>query len=153
MKEFRSFILTAIAVASLCVSHPASAQVSATPPPATASPVVVDSHSDASLVGVPADLKTLIRSFQQMRDNYLAAQDLLLIRLKNATTATERDRIRGLLQTNREAFLSALKDFRQQLKDELTALKGKISHEEFLRIIDAAHNAAAEGGLSHHKGH
>jgi hypothetical protein len=56
------------------------------------------------------------------------------------------------LQDNRQAFLDALKDFRSQLKDDLTALKGKISHAEFLRIIDAAHDAATEGGLNHHKG-
>ncbi len=95
----------------------------------------------------------MIRNFDATRDSFLAAQNLLQIKLRNATTATERQQIRAELQANREAFLAALRAFRQQLKTELAALKGKISHEEFLRIIDAAHNAAAEGGLNHHRGH
>jgi hypothetical protein len=44
------------------------------------------------------------------------AQNLLLIQLKNATTAAERQQIRAELQANRKAFLDALRDFRQQLK-------------------------------------
>jgi hypothetical protein len=95
----------------------------------------------------------MITSFDQTRDKFLASQNLLLIKLKNATTAVEREQIRERLQANRRAFLDALRDFRQQLKNELAALKGKVSHEEFLRVIDAAHNAFIEGGLNHHRGH
>jgi hypothetical protein len=83
----------------------------------------------------------------------LAKQDLLLLKLSNATTPAERERIRDQLQDNRDAFLAELESFRTQLKDDLVALKGKISHEEFLRIINAAQEAATEGGFDHHKGH
>jgi hypothetical protein len=152
MKAGRYLILTGIAVVSLCAPHSAWAQPNATPPGATP-PVVVVPQNGTDLGAVPKGIKTLILSFDVMRDHYLAEQNILLIKLKNATTAAERQQIREKLQANRQAFLDALKDFRQQLKDELTALKGKISHEEFLRIIDAAHNAITEGGLSHHKGH
>jgi hypothetical protein len=91
--------------------------------------------------------------FAVTRDKFLAQQDLLLLKLSNATTPEEREKIREQLQDNRQAFLDSLKDFRTQLKDDLEALKGKISHEEFLRIIDAAHDAVTEGGIGHHKGH
>ena len=77
----------------------------------------------------------------------------MLAQLKNATTPSDREQIRQQVQANRQSFLDALRSFREQLKDELAALKGKISHEEFLRIINAAHNAQTEGGIGHHKGH
>jgi hypothetical protein len=138
-------------VVSLCGSRTVWAQSSATPP------VVVVPHDDKDIYrdlrGAPQGIQTLIVGFDKTRDKYLAEQDLLLIKLKNAATPEEREKIRGQLQDNRQAFLDALKDFRSQLKDDLIALKGKISHEEFLRIIDAAHDAAKEGGIGHHKGH
>ena len=151
MKTIRCLILTGVTVAGLCGPCTVWAQASATPP------VVVVPHDDKDvyrdLRGAPKDLQTLILGFDQTRDKYLAQQNLLLIKLKNATTPEEREKIREQLQDNRQAFLEALKDFRTQLKDDLVALKGKISHEEFLRIIDAAHDAATEGGIGHHKGH
>jgi cytochrome oxidase Cu insertion factor (SCO1/SenC/PrrC family) len=114
-------------------------------------------HDDKDLYrdlrGAPADIKILIISFDKTRDTFLAQQAVLLAKLKNATTDAERAAIREQLQDNRQAFLAALKDFRSTLKEDLAALKGKISHEEFLRIIDAAHDAATEGGIGHHKGH
>jgi soluble cytochrome b562 len=150
MKAVRYLILTGMAVASLCAASSAWAQVSSTP---SMPPVTVVPPTATDLAGVPKGIQILIGNFNLLREKFLAAQNLLQSQLKNATTATERQQIRAQLQANRQAFLDALKDFRQQLKSELTALKGKISHEEFLRIIDAAHNAAVEGGLSHHKGH
>jgi hypothetical protein len=145
MKTTRYLILTAVAVAGLCGAGSVGAQTTTTPP------VVVVPHDGTG--GAPGPIKTLITSFDQTRDKYLAAQDLLLRKLKNATTAAEREQIREQLQDNRQAFLEALKAFREQLKDDLAALKGKISHEEFLRIVDAAHDAATEGGIGHHRGH
>ena len=151
MKTFRYLILTGMTVASLCGPRTVWAQATATPP------VVVVPHDDIDLYrdlrGAPKDIQILIIGFDKTRDKYLAEQALLLIKLKNATTPEEREKIREQLQDNRQAFLAALKDFRSQLKDDLMALKGKISHEEFLRIIDAAHDAAREGGIGHHKGH
>lgn len=121
------------------------------------SAVVVVPHDDKNLYqdlkGAPPQVQILIVSFDKTRDKYLAQQDVLLARLSKATTPEERNRVRDLLQANRSAFLDTLKGFRGQLEDELTALKGKISHEEFLRIIDAAHDAANEGGIGHHRGH
>ena len=145
MKTIRYLILTGMTVASLCGPRVVWAQAS-TPPP-----VVVP--EDGILRGVPEGIKVLIVDFAVSRDKFLAEQDLLLLRLSNATTPEEREKIREQLQANRQAFLDSLKDFRTQLKDDLEALKGKISHEEFLRIIEAAHDAVTEGGLGHHKGH
>jgi hypothetical protein len=151
MKAVRYLILAGVAVASLCASPRAWAQVSSTPN--AAHPLVVVSPNAADTAGVPPAIKALINNFNLTREKFLAAQNLLAIKLRHATTATEREQIRSELQANRRAWLDALRDIREQLKTELAALKGKISHEEFLRIIDAAHNAGLEGGLNHHRGH
>lgn len=152
MKSVRRLVQTGIAVLSLCAACDVWAQASATPP-GTSPPVGVTPPDVSSLNGVPSDIKALLRDFNRTRNQFLAGQDLLRIELNHATTPSERQRIREELQANRLAFLAAQKSLRQQLKDELAALKGKISHEEFLRILDAAHNAATEGGIGHHKGH
>jgi mevalonate kinase len=151
MKTIRYLLLAGLAVASLGATGRAWAQTAVTPPATVTPPIAVAPHDSTG--SVPAAIRTLITSFDKTRDQYLKEQEVLLIKLKNATTASEREQIRQELQTNRETFLAALKTFRQQLKDELAALKGKISHEEFLRIIDAAHNAETEGGAGHHRGH
>lgn len=119
--------------------------------PPTTPPVVVD-KGDIDLLrdlkGAPPEIKNLILNFDTVRDHYLAEQKALLLRLKSAT-AEQREKIREQLQDNREAFLAELKTFRQELRRDLQDLKDKISHKEFLRIIDAAHDAATD---TRHKG-
>ncbi len=139
MKTIRYLILTGMTVAGFCAPRVVLADSTGTPPP------VVAPH-DGGLAGVPAGIKTLIKDFAATRDTYLAQQDLLLAQLKTATTKAERETIRTELEANRTDFLAELKTFRTQLKDDLAALKGKISHAELLRIIEAAHDAATEGG-------
>jgi hypothetical protein len=144
-KTVRYLILAGISLASICAPRTLLAQ--ATPP------VVVAPH-DGVLPGAPVGIKSLILDFAAVRDIYLAKQAVLLAKLNNPnTTPAEAAAIREQLQDNRQAFLDLLKTFRSKLEDDLTALKGKISHEEFLRIINAAHEAATEGGFDHHKGH
>jgi hypothetical protein len=152
MKATRKLILMITLIVILCASRSVWAQTTATPP-AMSSSVVVVSHSATALSGVPPGIRTMITTFETTRDHFLANQELLYTQLRHATTQQEREEIRLQLQANRQAFLTTLTSFRNQLKDELTALKGKISHEEFLRVIDAAKNASSEGGLSHHRGH
>lgn len=151
MKVIRNLILTGISLASLIAPKTVTGQSNASPP------VVVVPHDDRGLYGdlkgAPPQIQALIVNFDTTRDKYLAAQEVLLVKLRNATTPTEREQIRERLQSNRASFMNQLNSFRDQLKDELVALKSKISHEEFLRIIDAAHDAATEGGIGHHKGH
>jgi hypothetical protein len=144
MKLIRNLILAGLTFAAISGASEVLAQSTPTPP-------IVAPHSGTA--GLPPEIKTLLTSFDTTRDAYLTQQVALLGQLKNATTATEREQIRDALQANREAFLAELKTFRTELKDDLIALKGKISHAEFLRIIDAAHDVTGEGGKDHHKGH
>ena len=135
-----------VAVAALCLLP------GATVVQAQSAAAVVAPHDGSD--GLPPVIKTLIASFDTTRDAYLTSQATLLGELKNATTDAQREQIRDALQANRNAFLAELKTFRTDLKDDLAALKSKISHEEFQRIIDAAyafdHKASGPGA---HKGH
>lgn len=149
MKTTRFRVLLGIAMASLGGPLNVWAQDNNPAPTVT----VVPSGSLGGLNGVPQDVKALISDFAVSRDKYLAKQDFLLIKLRQATTDSERERIRDALQANRQAFMDGLQEFRVALKDDLKALQGKITHAEFLRIVETAHEAATEGGLGHHKGH
>lgn len=143
-------VLMVGAAASLIAPRIAQSQ---TTPPAT---VVPQDRDDRDLLrdlrGVPDNVRGLILNFDHQRDQYLRQQHLLLIALRHATTAEEREEIRDQLQANRQEFLTDLRSFRQQLRSDLQALVGKISHAEFRRIIDAAHDAAGDG-RHHHRGH
>jgi hypothetical protein len=157
MKAACYWILAMICAAGICSPPDAKAQTSANPPanatasgPISVSPAAAGGFAPAA---VPKEIQSLIETFNQTRDQYLAQQSALLVQLKHATTPSEREQIRFQVQANRQSFLETLKTFREQLKDELAALKLKISHEEFVRIIDAAQNAQKEGGIGHHKGH
>jgi hypothetical protein len=151
MKPFRMMLTLAAAVANLVC--PLSV-LAADTPTTMAPPLVVPQDRDDrdlqhDLRGVPDNVKSLIVTFDQTRDKFLQQQRLLLIKLRHASTPEERDQVRQQLQANRQDFLSELKSFRDQLRNDLDALKGKIGHAEFGRIIDAAHDASTEGGHRH----
>lgn len=152
MKLFRILLTLTAAMANLVCPRVALAADTPSSPPATVVPQDGDDHDlQRDLRGVPDNVKTLILTFDQTRDKYLAQQSLLLIKLKHATTASEQEQLRAQLQANRQEFLNELKNFRDDLRTDLQGLKGKIGHAEFGRIIDAAHNAS-EGNGHRHRG-
>lgn len=142
----RTFLIAAVIGFSLVGTR----VILADPTPVVVPPNQADRDQIKDLKGAPTDVKNLITSFDTTRDKYLAQQRLLLAKLKGANES-QRDQIRTDLQANRDAFLAELKSFRKQLTDELNELKSKISHQEFRRIIDAAHDAVNDG--ARHKGH
>lgn len=141
----------ALLILVLSVALQAQTTTSATTPATTPATVLPD-DKDGVLKGLPAPVVTLLVSFDQTRDKYLAQQRLLLVKLKDASTPEEREAIRQKIETNRDSYLAELKDFRSDLRTELTDLSGKISSEERDRIIAAAREISTEGGLHHHKG-
>lgn len=150
MKLFRILLTLAAAVANLVCPRSALAADTPSNPPATVVPQDGDDRDlQRDLRGVPDNVKTLILTFDQTRDKYLAQQNLLLIKLKHATTPGEQEQLRAQLQANRQDFLNELRNFRDDLRNDLQALKGKIGHAEFGRIIDAAHNASGGNGHRH----
>ena len=155
MKSLRTLLALTVAVANVVCHRGVLAADSLAPgAPAPGPPTVVpqdrnDSDLQRDLRGVPDNVKGLILTFDQTRDKFLQQQNLLLIKLRHASTPEEQDQIRQQLQSNRQDFLAELKSFREELHHDLDALKGKISHGEFGRIIDAAHSASAGGGHRH----
>jgi hypothetical protein len=148
MKPLQMLLTLSAALAALvCPRSVLAADSTITAPPTV---IPQDHGGDRDLLhdlkGVPDNLKTLIVTFDQTRDKYLRQQRLLLIKLHHATTPDEQEQIRQQLQANRQDFLVELKGFRAELQTDLQSLKGKISHAEFGRIIDAAQSASTGGG-------
>ena len=146
MKSIR-VLLGLLAAASLSYAWAAAAADTTWAPTTTSLPqgsLPTDFQRD--LAGVPDNVKTLIVTFEQIRETYLQRQYQLLAGLRSATTPDQVEQIREQLQDNRESFLADSKNYLQELRSDLQALKGKISQAEFLRVIDAAHSAAAGSG-------
>jgi hypothetical protein len=153
MKPFRTLLALTVAVPNLiCLGSASAADTTpGTPPVVVPPPGHGNGKHDGTqdLHGVPDNIKNLIDTFDQTRDKYLQQQRSMLAKLKHATTPEEQEQIRQQLQANRKEFLAELKSFREELRVDLQALKGKISHGEFGRIIDAAQNATGDGGHRH----
>ena len=143
MKTLRILLTVGAAAASLICPRTVLADTT----------VVPQDPNDAGLLqdlkGAPANIKALILNFDNISDKYLQQQRVLLLKLKNATTAEEREALRAKLQENRQDFLAELKIFRQDLRADLQALKGTISHAEVLRILAAARQAVGPAGPAH----
>ena len=148
MKLLRTLLATSAVGICLLGSRTLLADDPTTPPPVVVPPDRDDRDLIRDLKNAPEPVKTLIMNFDATRDKYLADQRALLAKLRGATPE-ERAKIREQLQDNRQAFLAELKSFREDLRKDLQALKGEISHREFLRIIDAARDAARD---RHHRG-
>jgi hypothetical protein len=148
MKMFRVLLMVGTAAASLICPRTVLADATVTPPT-----VVPQDRDDRDLLrdlkGAPDNVKTLILNFDQVADKYLQQQRQLLLKLKNAATDAQRAALREQLQDNRAAFLAELKSFRQALRTDLTALKGKLTHAELKRILDAAKDAAGPVNARH----
>ena len=142
MKTFRILLTIGAAAASLICPRMVYADTTVTVVPQ-------DPNGAAVLQGIPPNIKALILNFDQISDAYLQHQRVLLLKLKNATTAAEREAIRAQLQENRQDFLAELKIFRQDLRADLQALKGELTHKEVLRILEAAKQAIGPTGPAH----
>jgi hypothetical protein len=150
MKLIRISVMMVAAAANLvCPCSVLAADTTPITPPTVVSQDRSGSNLQQDLRGVPDNVKTLISTFDQTRDKYLQQQQLLLAKLHNTSTPQERDQVRQQLQANRQEFLADLKTFRQELSSDLKSLRGKISHAEFGRVVDAAHDAATQGGHRH----
>jgi hypothetical protein len=148
MKIVRVVLMVVAAAANLIC--PCRVFADGAPPPPT---VIPQDHNSRDLLrdlkGAPDNVKTLILNFDQVADKYLQQQRLLLLKLKNATTAAQRGAIRDQLQLNRQAFLDELRSFRQELRTDLQDLRGRITHAEVLRILEAAKDATGPTNPRH----
>ena len=137
MKTLKAFaIIGALGVA--LAGSKVAAQTSSNQPPVVVSPTSPK---------IPSDIKALVRTFEMERDAYFAEQKALLEKLKNATTPQQREAIRDMLQDNRDGFLAELREFREELRQEIKELKGKINNQELQELIDKIKDKVQD---SHH---
>jgi len=118
-------IITSLGVSIL--GTPALAQSTNNPTP----PVIVEKGK----VPIPVDIQDLVKKFEAERSVFLTQQAVLEAKLKNATTPAQRAAIRAALEDDRQDFLADLKKFREQLKDEVQELKGKLNNPELARLV------------------
>src|SRR5579859_3482552 len=131
MKTLKALLL--IGVAGAFVMGPTRVRADGTNTPPANLPSVVGNKNPSQL---PAEIKTLLTAFETKRDAYQAAQKDFLAKLKNATTPEQREAIRAQLQNNRQAFLADVRDFREEIREEIRILKGRINNEELRRLIE-----------------
>lgn len=148
LKAFRILLMVAAAAAILVCPRTAIAADNGKSPT-----IVPPDHDQKKLLhdlkGAPDNIKSMILNFDQVADKYLQQQRALLLNLKNATTDAQRTAIRSELQSNRQSYLDALKVFRQELRADIQTLRGKITHAEVLRILDAAGDANGPASARH----
>jgi hypothetical protein len=135
-------------VALALVSHPASAQpTTAAGTNSPSAPEIVNKGK----VPIPSDLQSLVKKFEAERGAYLTQQKELLAKLQKATTPAERAAIRASLQENRDDFLADIKEFRQDLKQQITELKDKLNNAELDRLIEEVKREVAANHNHHGK--
>lgn len=144
MKTLKALLL--FGVAGAFVMGPAWVRADGTNAPPVNLPAVVGDRNPNQL---PAEIKALLAAFETKRDAYQAAQKDFLAQLKNATTPEQREAIRAKLQGNRQAFLAEVRDFREELRQEIGDLKHKINNEELNRLIGSG--AGSRDGHHHGK--
>src|SRR5208282_5352211 len=100
-------------------------------------------------VTIPKDLQGLVKKFEAERAAFLGQQRDLFAKLKNATTPEQRAAIRASLQQNRDDFLTVQKEFRQDLKLEITQLKDTLNNTQIDRLLEEIQAAI---NAHHHHG-
>jgi hypothetical protein len=90
---------------------------------------------------LPQDLRDRLASFEKVREAYLTEQRELLRKLRGATDE-DRDRIRELIKSRREAWLEQARRFREEAKERMAELRDALpSHKE---ALEAARDNARE---------
>jgi Skp family chaperone for outer membrane proteins len=90
----------------------------------------------------PAELKLRVRSFEGLREIYLARQDELVKKWNSATTDRERERLRAQLQGLREEWREKSRALREETKTRMEELKGELS--KYREALDAAKDNALD---------
>ncbi len=148
LKSALMALLAAGLAANSALAQTTSAAGNGTNAPTTTSttPVVVGKSN----VPIPTDLKGLINKFNKERGAYLLQQKDLLAELEKATTPQERAAIRAQLQQNRDEFLADLKQYRQDLKQQIAQLKDTLNNAEINRLIEEVKQAESDKPGKHH---
>jgi len=87
----------------------------------------------------PPELKLRLRSFEGLREIYLARQAELVKKWRGATDQ-DRERLRAQLLVLREEWLDKARAFREETRTRLEEMKGELS-TKYREILDEARQA------------
>jgi len=126
-----SLALVSGVVQAQTVNNDPSTTTPAVEPPTTAPP-------NFARPNVPDDVKALIKSLQDARNQFLAQKKAELAKLKGATQE-QRAAIREALQASRDAFLENQQNMREQLRTRLEELRKEFAanHQKLVDEIKA----------------
>jgi len=95
----------------------------------------------------PPELKQRLRSFESLREIYLA-QDELRKKLRTATTDQDRERLRAQMQVLRDEWLDKSRAFKEETRTRVEELKGELS-PKYREALDEARQRALDAAAEH----
>ena len=96
----------------------------------------------------PAELKLRLRSFESLREVYLARQEELRKKWRGAATDQDRERLRAQLLGLREEWLDKARAFKEETRTRLEELKGELSYK-YGDLLNEAKRRALEEAPEH----
>jgi hypothetical protein len=96
----------------------------------------------------PAELKLRLRSFESLREVYLARQEELRKKWRGAATDQDRERLRAQLLGLRDEWRDKALAFKEETRTRLDELKGELS-SKYRDALDAAKRDALDAAAEH----
>ena len=96
----------------------------------------------------PPELKLRLRSFESLRETYLARQEELRKKWRGATDQ-DRERLRAQLQGLRDEWLDKARAFKEKTRTRVEELKGELP--KYREALDAARESALDAAKSARK--
>ena len=96
----------------------------------------------------PAELKLRLRSFESLRESYLARQEDLRKKWRGAATDQDRERLRAQLLVLRDEWLDKARAFKEETRTRLEEMKPELSLK-YREALDAAKQSALEAAVEH----
>src|ERR1041385_4820706 len=115
-----------------------------------ASPIADTRPSRSERPDFPPELRSRLRSFESLREIYLARQEELLKKWRGATSDQDRERLRSQLQALRDEWLDSARAFREETRVRLEELKGELS-PKYREALDAAKQNAQDAAKAARK--
>ena len=99
----------------------------------------------------PPELKLRLRSFESLRETYLARQQELLKKFRGASTDQDRERLRAQLQALRDEWLDRARAFNEEARTRLEEMKKGELSSKYSEALDAAKQNALDAARSARK--
>ena len=98
----------------------------------------------------PPELKVRLRSFESLREIYLARQEELVKKLRGSTTNQDREQLRAQLQVLRDEWRDKALAFKEETRTRVEEMKGELS-PKYREALDAARENALDAAKSARK--